>query len=88
MWGTAGSDAGFGVTYGGCTADIHGRFTYSHAGPSAGRNGTSSDCNHSSRGNQADSHRNTGTSAYRAGCGAYRCHDGGRSGGCGIHHSQ
>ena len=55
MWGTA--DTGFGVTYCGCTADIHGGFTYSHTGPSAGRNGTSSDSNHSSRGNQANSHR-------------------------------
>ena len=51
-------------------------------------NQADSNRNNSSCGNQAGSHRNAGTSAHRASCSAYRCHDGGRSGGCGIHHSQ
>ena len=99
MWRT--TDADYGITYGGCIADIHSASTYSHADPSAGRYGPSSDRNNRSTGNQADSnrnnsscgnqagsHRNAGTSAHRASCSADRRHDGGRSRGCGIYHSQ
>ena len=45
MWGT--TDADYGVTYGGCTVDIHSAFAYSHPDPSAGRYGASSDKNNS-----------------------------------------
>ena len=64
MWGTAGSDAGFGVTYGGCTADNHSGFTNGHAGPPAGLYSGSSDRNHSSCGNPGSSYRSAGTSSY------------------------
>jgi len=75
MWRT--TDADYGVTYSGCIADIDSTSTFSHADPSAGRYGASSDGNnncscsntHSNRnnsscGNQAGSHRDAGTSAY------------------------
>ncbi len=84
MWGT--TDADYGVTNGGCIADIDSTSTYSHADPSAGLYVAPSDRNNSCS-NQGSSYKNTGTSAYRASCGAYRRHDGGRSGGCSFHHS-
>ena len=101
MWRT--TDADYGVTYGGCIADIHSASTYRHADPSAGRYGassdrhrdsfahlcgTSSDSNDNPCSNQGSSDRSAGASAHRATCGAYRRHDGGRSGGCSFHHSQ
>ncbi len=53
MWRT--TDADYGVTYGGCIADIHSASTYRHADPTAGRYGASSDKNNGS----SNTHSNT-----------------------------